>query len=81
MSAAGPGAHPLTDLLFHGRHPFPVPVERLILRIHAADPRAWREFADAAEGWARIPEDACGRVIGYLDRVLEGIHRERHRGH
>ena len=58
MRAAGPGTHPLTDLLFHGRHPFPQPVEHLILEIHAVNPSAWREFAEAAEGWARIREDA-----------------------
>lgn len=79
MPAAGPGTHPLTDLLFHGRHPFPIPVERLILEIHAADPYAWREFAEAAEGWARLPEDCCGRVVGYLGRMLE--HLEPDKGH
>lgn len=70
MSAAGPGTHPLAELLFHGGHPFPPKVEQLILQIHAVNPRAWLELADAAEAWARIPEHACGRVVGYLDRVL-----------
>ena len=81
MQAAGPGMHPLTDLLFHGRHPFPGPVERLILEIHALNPRAWKEFESAAEAWTRIPDDACGRVVGYLGRVLDGLDPGNGRSH
>lgn len=81
MRAAGPGTHPLTDLLFHGRHPFVPAVEQLILEIHAANPRAWQEFAEAAEGWTRVQEDACGRVLGYLGRVLHDLGPTQGRGH
>ncbi len=81
MRAAGPGTHPLTDLLFHGRHPFPRPVEHLILEIHAVNPQAWLEFAEAAEGWARIREDSCGRVLGFLGRILDGLERPGERSH
>lgn len=81
MNAAGPGVHPLTDLLFHGGHPFPRPVESLLLEIHALNPRAWKEFASSAEAWARIPDDACGAVVGYLGRVLENLDSGRSRNH
>jgi hypothetical protein len=81
MLAAGLGLHPLTDLLFHGRHPFPRPVEHLILEIHALDPRAWKEFASSAESWTRIPDDACGGVIGYLGRVLASLDSGNGRSH
>lgn len=81
MLPTGPGVHPLTDLLFHGRHPFPRPVEHLILEIHAVNPRAWKEFAASAEAWTRIPDDACGAVIGYLGRVLDDLDSGSARSH
>ncbi len=79
--AAGPGTHPLMDLLFHGGHPFPRSVEHLILEIHSVNPRAWKEFASAAEGWTRIQDDACGGVVIYLGKVLEGLGPRPRRSH
>lgn len=75
MPLPGPGEHPISDLIFHGRHPFPHSVEQLILRIHAADPRAWREFSSAAESWTRLSrsEESCGRVLDYLNRLLQEL--------
>jgi hypothetical protein len=81
MVAVGAGAHPLTDLLFHGGHPFPRPVEHLILEIHSVNPRAWKEFASAAEGWTRISDDGCGAVVVYLGRVLNSLNPGTARSH
>lgn len=78
-----PGDHPVTDLIFHGRHPFPAPVERLILQIHAANPQVWREFAGVAEGWTRLPpsEEACVRVLDFLNHVLHDLDGGSRREH
>ncbi len=66
--------NPLTDLLFHGLHPFPVPIEEAVLRIHRADPRAWRELKGPAEAWANIQtEERCGRIVEYLDRIARQL--------
>jgi hypothetical protein len=67
-----PGEHPVSDLLFHGRHPFPPEVERLILRLHQVNPRVWRELACSAENWTRLPASgaSCGRVVEYLNGLL-----------
>jgi hypothetical protein len=56
-------------------------VEHLILEIHALNPRAWKEFAGSAEAWARIPDDACGAVVGYLGKVLDSLDSAGARSH
>ena len=73
--SSNPGDHPVSDLLFHGRHPFPPEVERLILRLHQADPRVWRELSCAAENWTRLPATgaSCGRVVEYLNGLLHDL--------
>ena len=83
MRLPGPGDHPVSDLIFHGRHPFPASVERLILKIHEADPRAWREFASCAEGWTRLPQsdESCGHVVDYLTRMLHEMDRRTTHNH
>jgi hypothetical protein len=75
MLPPDPGEHSVSDLIFHGRHPFPAPVERLILQIHQANPRVWQEFAGAAEGWTRLPpsEESCGRVVDFLNHILRDL--------
>jgi hypothetical protein len=32
------GDHPITDLLIHGKHPFPSDIEEMIRKLHAIDP-------------------------------------------
>ncbi len=65
---------PLTDLLFHGLHPFPAPVERLVLRIHKAAPQAWHELQGPSEGWAKLrADDSCRRVVDYLTRIAKDL--------
>ena len=77
-----PGADPVSDLIYFGRHPFPEPVERLILQIHQVNPHAWREFAGVAEGWTRLSsaeEERWGRVVDFLLHTLRDL--DEHRGH
>ncbi len=38
MPNGKPGDHPLTDMLVHGRHPFPLDIESLLREILASDP-------------------------------------------
>lgn len=35
MPNGKPGDNPLTDLILHGKHPFPRDIEELLLKIHA----------------------------------------------
>ena len=83
MRLPGPGDHPVTDLIFHGRHPFPAPVEQLILQIYEVNPCVWREFANAAEGWTRLPrtEESCVRVLHFLNHVLQDLDDRGRAGH
>jgi hypothetical protein len=39
MPAGSLGDQPLTDLLVHGRHPFPPDIEALVLRLRDFSPR------------------------------------------
>ena len=83
MRLPGPGDHPVSDLIFHGLHPFPEPVERLILKIHEVNPRVWREFAGADEGWTRMrfSEESCLRVLDFLSQILRDLDDRGRKGH
>jgi len=77
------GDHPVSDLIFHGRHVFPEPVEILILQIHQANPRAWHELAGVSEAWTRLPptEECCGRVMDFLVQILHDLDEGGRRSH
>lgn len=38
MPNGKPGDNPITDMLIHGKHPFPSDIEEMIRRIHAINP-------------------------------------------
>jgi hypothetical protein len=53
------GDNPLTDMLVHGRHPFPRDMERMLRQLHAAQalnrvppyaPFSWAKSQELAEG-------------------------------
>lgn len=39
MPNGKPGDHPITDMLIHGKHPFPPDVEDMIRQLHAINPQ------------------------------------------
>ncbi len=39
MPNGTPGDHPLTDMLVHGQHPFPLDIERLLREVLELDPQ------------------------------------------
>jgi hypothetical protein len=43
--------HPISDLLIHGRHPFPREIEALVLRLHALDPKILHDLDYAPFDW------------------------------
>jgi len=51
------GDHPITDMLVHGKHPFPADMEELIWQLHAANPKFINELGDDPfyweKGWKR----------------------------
>jgi hypothetical protein len=51
MPNGRPGDHPITDMLSHGRHPFPADMEEMIRRLHAKHWRITDEVAADAFDW------------------------------
>ncbi len=51
MAAGGPGDHPLTDLLYWGKHPFPEEIEELVLAIAAITPEALHDTKLRGATW------------------------------
>jgi hypothetical protein len=49
MPPGGPHDHPITDLLFHGLHPFPPDMEEMVLELHRRHPENlnWSDDLDA----------------------------------
>ena len=84
MPNGRPGDHPLTDLLVHGMHPFPVEIENLLLQVLAIDPifpDGQRPYLKQVEWWDRINDWQHGRNIEDGRRDLEALLAElRHPG-
>lgn len=69
------GDHPLTDLLVHGMHPFPLDMEEMILRIHELSPSTLRELRLEPFDWERGKNLRRGRC--WLRRKLAELEAER----
>lgn len=74
MPNGKPGDNPLTDLLVHGRHPFPPDIEELLLRIEALGraPDRW----PLGENWPYSPREfdwARGEDLATARRVLKHL--------
>jgi hypothetical protein len=66
MPAGGPGDHPLTDLLFHGRHPFPEDMERMLFQLHERHPGTLKwsdDFDRVIWGWMEGQGLEAGRAL------------------
>ena len=51
MPNGRPGDNPMTDLLAHGKHPFPDDMEAMILKILSIDPHALDRLDIASFRW------------------------------
>jgi hypothetical protein len=79
MPNGRPGDNPLTDLLVHGKHPFPRDIERLLLQVEALGrgPGRW----PLGENWPYSPREfeweqgdnleEGRRLLGHLVEMLE----------
>ena len=77
MPMGGPGDHPLTDLLFHGKHPFPADMEEMLFRLHRTHPENlyWSDDLDLW-AWSQGRNLEAGRAA--LRAKLEGPDPNRH---
>ncbi len=48
MPNGKPGDHPITDMMVHGKHPFPPEIEELVRQLHEITPH-WYESGNRAE--------------------------------
>ena len=71
MPNGRPGDNPMTDLLAHGKHPFPPDMESMILEILTIDPNALDRLDIAPFRWERGEDLAEGRR--YLKSKLEKL--------
>jgi len=74
MANGKPGDHPFSDMLLHGRHPFPRDMEAMLRALYAKDPRITGEIEDGDFlVWEKRQGLAAGRALlqGLCDR--EGI--------
>ena len=47
------GDHPITDMLIHGRHPFPDDIEQMLRKLIDLDPAAVDRLGGAPFDWER----------------------------
>jgi hypothetical protein len=52
MSMGGPDDHPITDMLHHGRNPFPTDVADMLRKLNSINPKILNTFALEAYDWA-----------------------------
>jgi len=73
------GDNPLTDLVVHGRHPFPPDIEEMLLRVDVLGRRPGRwplgenwPFSPREFDWERGEDlDGARRSLAYLISMLE----------
>jgi hypothetical protein len=65
MPPGGPHDHPLTDLLFHGMHPFPSDIEEMLIELHRRQPNSL-SWSDDLDLWAW----AEGKGLDNARRIL-----------
>ncbi len=61
MEKVKPGHHPITDMLSHGRHPFPKDIEDLLRRLSTKPGAITTEIAMDAYDWERAENLEAGR--------------------
>lgn len=55
MVNGSPGENPLTDLMLHGRHPFPQDIEEMLLKVDALGRREGKHAL--GENWPFTPDE------------------------
>jgi hypothetical protein len=76
MPNGKPGDDPLTDMLYHGMHPFPADIEDLLRRILAQDPDfpdGKRRYLDQVQWFERFMDWAAGRNLEDGRRALNEV--------
>lgn len=61
--------NPITDLLVHGRHPFPPEIEALVLKLHSLEPYVFNELGWAPFDWEEGKHHA--RAVELLSGLIE----------
>ncbi len=62
MGMGGPNDHPISDLLYWGRNPFPPDVAEMIKTLHVLDSNMQNTFATEALSWSLGRDLDVGRV-------------------
>ncbi len=74
MANGKPGDNPITDMLIHGKHPFPPDIEAMLREIHAIDVEALWSLEWAPFDWEKGEklDEARERLRAILAR-LRGV--------
>lgn len=70
------GDHPLTDMLVHGRHPFPADMEELLREVLALDPifpDGKRPYVEQVHWYDRISDWARGQKLDEGRQALRAV--------
>ena len=68
------GDHPISDMLVHGKHPFPADIERAIRRLHAINPAILHALGIEPFKWEKGEQldEARDRLKELLDEHGQG---------
>jgi hypothetical protein len=75
MSMGGPGDHPIGDLIFYDRNPFPADVADLVRQLYALDPKMRDTFALDAFDWVAGRGLDAGRA-----KLRAGLQKHKSKG-
>lgn len=67
MANGTSGDHPISDLIMHGKHPFPPDIEDLVRRLHGLNPSIFNELAHAPFDWE------AGRHLQAASTLMHGL--------
>ena len=76
MANGKPGDHPLTDMLVHGKHPFPMDIEEMLREVLALDPifaDGNRRYVDQVEWDRRFFDWERGQNLDEGRKVLKSV--------
>jgi hypothetical protein len=76
MPNGKPGDHPLTDMLIHGKHPFPADMEEMLRKILQLDPifpDGKRRFADQVRWLERFDDWERGKNLDEGRKALKQV--------
>jgi hypothetical protein len=79
MPNGKPGDHPLTDMLKHGKHPFPIDIEAMLRKILASDPNfpdGRRRYVDQVRWEQRFFDWEMGKNLDEGREALRQVLKE-----